>query len=591
VSTLPGQVDEGRAAATFCATLVDEWVRAGVRFGVVSPGSRSTPMALALAADERIELVVRLDERSASFLALGMGLSTGVPAVLLTTSGTAAAEVHAAVVEAHQAGVPLLVCTADRPPELHGVGAPQTIEQRGLYGRAVRLEHDPGVPSGAGRSWWRSLGARAFAAAVAHPIGPGPVHLNLPFAEPLDGLPGELPVGRVDGGPWHRVGTAVRRSADGESVVGGLLRNARRPLLVVGARPPSEIRSLATAGHFAVLADPRSGLRSCPGDVVATADALLRDPGFREAHEPDLVIRIGEAWASKVVNAWLDETAARGVPHILVDPYGDWRDPGRTAGHVVPDLGALLAERPRTAPSFVESWLASEHVAQEAIDSTLEQLGATGELCDPAIARMLTLVPGVGALVVSSSMPVRDLEWFSRPAGHYPVAYANRGANGIDGVVSTAVGVARGWRSAGRKGEVVAVVGDLAFLHDASALVRPAGSPDRVGIVVVDNRGGGIFSYLAQARSVAEERYEQLFGTPQAVDPADLARSAGCNVTVVEHPGDLEPALGGLVRSLEAGEQPVVVCRTDRARGPAVHDALNAAVARALGEVGGLVRP
>ncbi len=191
-------------AATFCATLVDEWARAGLTDAVVSPGSRSTPMALALAADDRLRLHVFVDERSAAFFALGIGLRTGAPALTLTTSGTAAAELHPAVIEAHHAGIPLLAVTADRPPEAHGVGAPQTIEQGDLYGRAVRWRADPGVPDPAASPSWRSLAARAVAEARGAGGRPGPVHLNLAFREPLVGRPGPLPPGRVGARPGTR---------------------------------------------------------------------------------------------------------------------------------------------------------------------------------------------------------------------------------------------------------------------------------------------------------------------------------------------------------------------------------------------------
>lgn len=572
MSTLPGSV-----AATFCATLVDEWARAGARFAVICPGSRSTPMALALAADERIDVAVRLDERSAAFLALGIGRASGVPAILLTTSGTAAAEAHAAVVEAHQGCVPMLVCTADRPPELHSVGAPQTISQRGLYAGAVRLELDAGVPSEVGRRWWRSFASRAVAETTTSPNGPGPVHVNLPFAEPLDGAPGELPPGRPDAAPWHRVVASAPAHSHDEGL-DRILGSAQRPLVVAGGRAPVALAEAFLAAGVPVLADPRSGLRRARGQVIAAADALLRDGDFADEHEPDLVLRLGEAWASKVVNSWLDATAGRGVPHVLVDPYGEWRDPGRAVGIVVRGLGGPAPAEPEAG--WAASWHSAEQRAQETLDTVLADRSAAGELTEPFVARQLASTAGLGTVVAASSMPVRDLEWFSRPSESYPTVFSNRGANGIDGVVSTTIGVARALGA--RSGAVVGLVGDLAFLHDVSALVRPAGTTDPCGLVVVDNRGGGIFSYLPQAASVPADRFEALFGTPQQADPAELARAAGCAVTVVERPDDLAPALEALVTAIGRGEQPVVVCRTDRARGVAVHDELNAAVAAAL---------
>ncbi|HLI44597.1 MAG TPA: 2-succinyl-5-enolpyruvyl-6-hydroxy-3-cyclohexene-1-carboxylic-acid synthase [Acidimicrobiales bacterium] len=586
----------GSVQATFCAALVDEWWRCGVRHAVICPGSRSTPMALALAADGRLRLQVRLDERSAAFVALGIGLESGRPAVLCTTSGTAAAEVHAAVVEAHQARVPLIVVTADRPPELHGVGAPQTIDQRGLFAGALRYECDPGVPTIELVRTWRSLGARLAAEAVAGPSGPGPVHLNLPLRDPLDGEPGALPAGRPNGRPWHEVhpGRHVLEPA-GAGRLAELVRAARRPLLIAGARSgrPGHLSRAAASLGWPLLADPRSGARSLGGNgdpvVVAAADAILRHRPSAERLCPDLVVVLGEASASKVVGGWLDGAAGAGATTVLVDPFGEWRDPGRKADLVLragPDevLDALCACAPNGAPAgWLDAWRRAEAVAQSALGAAFEELRASGELTEPAIARGVARHPGVGTVVVASSMPIRDLEWFSEPRAGYPAVVANRGANGIDGVVSTACGVAASVAGAGREAAVVGLVGDLAFLHDLSALVElgaPAARP--LGLVVVDNGGGGIFSYLPQATSVDRDRFELLFGTPPASSVADLAGGAGWEVTEARDAEGLERGLDHLAGQLAGDRAAALVCHTDRQRSVEVHEALHAAVAAAL---------
>jgi 2-succinyl-5-enolpyruvyl-6-hydroxy-3-cyclohexene-1-carboxylate synthase len=574
--------------------LVDELARAGVRHAVVCPGSRSTPLAMALAADERMRLHVRLDERSAAYFALGIGLESGLPACLLTTSGTAAAEVHAAVVEAHHARVPLIVCTADRPPELHEVGAPQTVEQANLYAGTMRFACDLGVPDPAAAGSWRPLASRLFAEACAAPEGPGPVHLNVAFREPLDAPPGEAPPGRRDGRPWHSV-EAARPFPD--PVLAEVLATARQPLIVAGARCGDPELLLATARRgIPLLADPRSGCRQVkrPAPVVAAADALLRSTSFAAAHRPDLVIRLGESWASKIVNSWLDEGAAAGALHVLVDPFGEWRDPGRQVAKVLRarpgDLlrGLLAVEDARPVdPAWTSSWQGAEAVAQRALGDCLDELGEAGELVEPLVARALATAPGVGTLLVASSMPIRDLEWFSAPRPAYPRVLANRGANGIDGVVSTTLGVAAS-RAVGDGGPVIGLVGDLAFLHDLTALLRAAAGPEPsgrpCGIIIVDNGGGGIFSFLSQARSVERSRFEQLFGTPQATDVAEHARAAGCPVVDLDgskgFTSELEAWLAQVGRA--TGPPPVLVCRTDRARNVEVHEELNSAVARAL---------
>ena len=337
--------------ATFAATLVDEWVRAGVRDAVVCPGSRSTPLALALSERGELRVHVRLDERGAAFYALGCALAGGRPAVVCTTSGTAAAELHAGVVEAHHAGVPLVVCTADRPPALHGVGAPQTIEQRGLYASAVGWSFEPGVPDASGAAGWRSIGARSVAEALSGPRGPGPVHLNLAFADPLVGAAGDLPPGRAEGAPWHAVHPAMREPS-GEDLAASIARwGRRRGLLVVGADggSPEDVYGLAEVLGWPVLADPRSGCRLRHAASVGAADAVLRDPAVRAALEPEVVVLLGAPWASKVLGAFVAESAGHGASVVAVERWGRWSDPDRVVGEHWPvDPDAWL--RGRVAP-------------------------------------------------------------------------------------------------------------------------------------------------------------------------------------------------------------------------------------------------
>jgi 2-succinyl-5-enolpyruvyl-6-hydroxy-3-cyclohexene-1-carboxylate synthase len=533
--------------ATFCATLVDEWVRGGVTHAVVSPGSRSTPLALALADDGRVRLHVHHDERAAAFLALGIGVASGVPAVVLTTSGTAAVELHPAVVEASQAGVPMLVCTADRPPELQSVGAPQTVDQAHLFGRAPRWFADPGVADEAAAGTWRSLAARALAEATG--AWPGPVHLNLPFREPLVGTAGPLPEGRV--AAWHTAShpEAFERfelpPGRGVLVAGG------------GVRRPDAVLALADRLGWPVLADPRSGCR-VPGQVAAF-DALLRVPGFAEEHRPDVVVRLGSPPASKVLAAW------SGAHEIAVAPT--WIDPDHRAATVVlgdPSAWCDAVVGEQAPDGWASSWRDADAAAQRAID---DALAAHAAVTEPFVAR--TVAAAATQLVVASSMPVRDVEWYA-PPGTGCTAFANRGANGIDGVVSTAVGVALG---SGRP--VTALVGDVAFLHDANALLGLADRGVDVTVVVVDNRGGGIFSFLPQATALPPERFELLFGTPHDVDLAALAGAHGLPVTTVTAPADLRGALAG------SGPR-VVLVPTDRAANVAVHEAVHAAVAASV---------
>ncbi|HZB76534.1 MAG TPA: 2-succinyl-5-enolpyruvyl-6-hydroxy-3-cyclohexene-1-carboxylic-acid synthase, partial [Solirubrobacteraceae bacterium] len=318
------------ATTAFARALVDEWARAGVQEACLAPGSRSAPLALALAGDDRIRVHVHLDERSAAFFALGTAKASGSPAVVLCTSGTAAANFHPAVLEASHARTPVIVCTADRPPELRDTGAGQTVDQLDLYGRAVRWFCQVGVPGdhpGAATAW-RSIAARAVAESVGPPAGP--VHLNLAFREPLvpTGAPLVDAPGRPDGRPWTSV-TRPTRAPDEQTVarIAAAVREQPRGLIVAGwgsDAPAAAVDRVAAAAGWPVLADPISGLRQGP-HAVSTYEALLRSPGFAERHRPDLVLRLGAAPTSKPLSRWLGPDVAQ----LLVDPDAAWLDPSR----------------------------------------------------------------------------------------------------------------------------------------------------------------------------------------------------------------------------------------------------------------------
>jgi 2-succinyl-5-enolpyruvyl-6-hydroxy-3-cyclohexene-1-carboxylate synthase len=546
-------------AATFCATLVDEWIEHGVRVAVIAPGSRSTPLALALAARSELVPHVLHDERSASFVALGVGLASGVPAILLCTSGTAATHFHAAVVEAHLSGVPMLVCTADRPPELRDVGAPQTIDQTKLYGDVVRWFHDPGIADVVAAPTWRGLAAHAFALATG--ARPGPVHLNLPFREPLVGVAAPLParrgVGRVSSSP------ELHADAVGRQEVLDLC-DGRRGVIVAGrgCGRPRAVHELAVQAGWPIVADARSGLRHLADVAVSAADHVLRDAAFAAEMQPEVVLRLGEPPASKVLNQWL---ARADAPQVHVGASPSWTDPdGILSKRIEADPSMLcrdLTARIETTSSpWLESWLTAEREAQLALDVALRD----APLTEPAVARWLaTMLPELARLVVSSSMPIRDIEWFGLiPEG--VVVFSNRGANGIDGVVATAIGVA-----AATMLPTAVLIGDVAFLHDSSSLTALASRGLDVRIVVVDNDGGGIFSFLPQASSLASDRFELLFGTPHGTDIPALALAHGLRTRTVA-------TLDELRHALSAPGPSVTHVRSNRAANVATHDRLNA---------------
>ena len=582
----PGATRPADVQAAFCAVLVDEWARAGVSDAVVAPGSRSTPLVIALDADPRIRVHVVLDERSAGFAALGIGLSSGRPAVVATTSGTAAVELHPSVVEAHQAGVPLIAATADRPPELHHVGAPQTVEQEGLFARAVRFAVSLGVAELDAAASWRPVASRLVAEALGGPSGPGPVHVNLAFREPLigDAAAVAAPPGRAGAAPWHTVGRSRAGSEAPDDAVELLASRAGgRGLVVAGAGcgAPGELVDAAAALGWPVLADPRSGCRVGSSQVVAAADALLRVPSIATGWVPDVVVRAGAPWASKVMSQWIAALPAE-TAQVLCDPWGRWQDPERTASAVVgTDGSALLAAAAGRAPdagsgsTWSLQWARAEAAAQAALDDLLSP-GGRFELSEPGAARALTgsCQPGT-RLVVSSSMPIRDVEWYG-PVEQRAQVLSNRGANGIDGVLSTAVGV-----GVADPGPVAVLLGDLAFLYDAGALLWAGARDLSLTVVVVDNGGGGIFSFLPQAASMTPERFERYWGTPHGVDVGAVASAYGMEASVVETRGDLDRVVAGVGKPGVS----VAVVRSDRRLNVEAHESLNEAVTAAVGAV------
>lgn len=560
------------ATTAFARALVDEWARHGITDACIAPGSRSAPLALALASDERIRLHVHLDERAASFFALGLAKASGTPSVLLCTSGTAAANFHPAVLEASHARVPMIICTADRPPELRDTGAGQTVDQLHLFGRAVRWFHDAGVPTdrpGVGAEW-RALASRAVAEALGSPAGP--VHLNVPFREPLvaTGEPLVDAPGRAGDRPWTARAPGVRAPSVGMlDALSHLVADTPRGLVVAGwgagVRPQTVLRFAEAAG-WPVLADPISGLR-VPG-TVSTYDPLLRNDGFAAARRPDVVLRVGGPLTNSVSTKWLDAA----VGQVVVDPDGAWLDPLHAAsGRMEADPELLLSTLADAIDVLVDddwlgAWRDADVAARHAIDSLID---GWDEPFEGRIARdVYATVPLDGSLVVASSMPVRDVESFAAPRDGIRV-HANRGVNGIDGFVSTALGIA-----AGSDSPSVALLGDLCFLHDTNGLVGAVERGIDLTFVVVDNGGGGIFSFLPQAG--LPEHFETLFGTPQAVDVAALARVYGIDVVEAERGTDVAPALHD---AIARGGVQVLRVRTDRATNVTRHREVWQAVA------------
>ena len=589
-------MDATNPSHALALVLVDELARGGISDAVLAPGSRSTALAMAFHDDPRIRLHVEIDERSAAFLALGIARATGRPAPVVVTSGSAVANLHPAVIEADTGHVPLLLLTADRPPELRHTGANQAIDQVGIFGRSTRWQVDLGVPEDreGANALWRSSTCRAIAAALGDGQAPaGPVQVDLPFREPtvpltddgrsavagpyaaaLEGRPGQA--------PWARTTLAPRRMEDEElRGLAGRLLATERGLVVVGATTPMSgvaraagaIHDLARATGWPVLAEPSSGVRTDPCTVLTHASLLLSHPQVARWGTPDLVLRIGRTGLSRE----LDEVLTARVPQLLLGAEGSWDDPQRSIGErLVADVPATCASLAvalglPTSSAWGDRWRALDAAAGTAVGAILDRDDVPSE---PRTARdVVASVPATSTLVVASSMPIRDVDRFAvpRPDVHL---IANRGASGIDGFVSTALGVAL--TAAG--GPVIALTGDLSLLHDANGFLLAADAAHLdVTFVVVDNDGGGIFSFLPQARFPGS--FERVFGTPHGREVAALARLHELGYTEVTAASRLPVALAA---AIDAGGVQLVHVRTDRAANVALHRELTAAVHAAV---------
>jgi 2-succinyl-5-enolpyruvyl-6-hydroxy-3-cyclohexene-1-carboxylate synthase len=552
--------------ASFCAVIVDGWISQGVRHAMIAPGSRSTPLALAIVARTEIHVEVFHDERSAAFAALGVGLATGQPAVLLCTSGTAAAHFHAAVIESSLSHVPLLVVTADRPPELKDVGAPQTIDQTKLYGGAVRWFHDPGVADIAASGSWHSLARQSYASTVG--VNSGPVHLNLPFREPLAGKAIELSSDQ----PIRAQILGSIGLSDSEIQQAVALLENRKGIIIAGrgCGDASAISELAVSLGWPVLADSRSGCQGISESVVHF-DSLIRCQAFVEKHVPEVVLRIGESPSSKVLNQYVTKSRAF---QVHVSAFENTFDAdSQVSMHISCDpttfcRGISRLIKAASDPNHLSQWVSADQKARAIIAK--EFASSKNALSAPQVAFVSRASLSTGDnLFVSSSMPVRDLEWFGGDCSLLHV-FSNRGANGIDGVIASAIGVAIATRQ-----KTLVLLGDVAFLHDSSSLTALADRDVDLKIVVTDNDGGGIFHYLPQAEIVSEQVFEKLFGTPHQTDLVRLAqahRLATFDCDSVEQ----------LQKSLSTAGSCVIRVRTDRVSEVAIHQQLHELVSSAI---------
>jgi 2-succinyl-5-enolpyruvyl-6-hydroxy-3-cyclohexene-1-carboxylate synthase len=549
--------------------LIEELVRSGVDCFCIAPGSRSAPLALAVARRAANKAHVHFDERGAAFFALGHARATGRPAVVITTSGTAVANLLPAVVEASMDGVPLLLLTADRPPELRAAGANQTIDQPGIFGRYIRWQFDLPCPDEKIPLATLLTTADQAVFRAQHPH-PGPVHLNCMFREPLGPQPAAFPRRALLAplASWVKTARPFTRYAVPRTSVGPaeaatlakLFKNARSGLLVVGrlpgGQPDRALRALIRALGWPVFADVQSGLRGADiPEAITHADLLLLAPVLRERCRPDVVLHIGGGLVSRRVTDFLKESEPK--DYVLVHPGPARLDPAHQVSlRVMADsetfCTALAKRLPRRAAhTSLALWRRADAVAAAVLDRHMAQAGKLGA---PAIARWLaTALPAGHALLLGNSMPIRNMNMFAPTVAPHRVV-ANRGASGIDGLIATAAGFATGASQ-----PVTALLGDLALLHDLNSLALLAAGKQPVVLLVINNDGGGIFSFLPVAQSGAA--FERFFGTPHGLTFAAAAQQFGLAYAAPATMPDLQAAY----RVACAGKRPALLeVRTDR---------------------------
>ena len=589
-----------RAAHAFVGAFVDELARAGVRHACIAPGSRSTPLAMMFAEHPRIRTWMHLDERSGAFFALGLARATLNPVALVCTSGTAAANFYPAIVEANAAGIPLVVLTADRPHELRDVGAGQTVDQNQLYGSHVKWFVDVAPPEATASMlrYSRTLASRSVG--TAQSASPGPVHLNFPFREPLlpvsidapKGLSAEDQLawtGRANNSPWVRVSrSSSHPGADVIDRLAARLAAAERPLIVCGPQQDDslapQLADLACRIGAPLLADALSQARWGSHDrsnLIDRYDAVIRHPRAAESLSPDFILRIGAIPTSKALYQWIESASA---PLVVVDP-ARWPDPSLRAHEMVRADATLLCTSlnagipPRRADgdnhsAWLKRWQSANDIAGGAIVEYSTSLAEPFE--GNALAEIVAALPDRATLFVSSSMPVRDLDTFGEGDARLIRVMSNRGANGIDGVISSALGAAAA-SAESEGGPLVLAIGDIAFYHDMNGLLAAKLHSLDATIVIINNDGGGIFSFLPQASSA--KYFEMLFGTPHGLNFEPAAELYGASYTKAK---DIE----GLRRAVTAGVKGrglhIVEYTTDRARNVILHREATGAVARAL---------
>ena len=569
----------------FAGAFVDELARSGLRHVCICPGSRSTPLTISFARHPDIRTWVHLDERSAAFFALGMARALREPVALVCSSGTATANFFPAIVEARYDMLPLMALTADRPPEATDWGALQTIDQAQLYGSHPKWSVNMPPPEATTElmAYVRSMACRAYATAASPPAGP--VHINFPFREPLEPevVPADFPQeianpdeqswsGRTDGRPMTAAFHAQTqpRPEDIRRLAAETL-SVERGVIVCGPQPDPALAGVAVElGRrlgFPILADALSQLRCGPHDkslVIDNYDVFMRDHDIAASLEPEVVVRLGALPVSKPLTQYLERH--KSARHILVDESVDWRDPFRLTSQIWQldpvafcEAAALVVEERTGKSNWSGRWLQLAEASREATD---RQLGAHDGMFEGKVfSELARLLPQEAVVFAGNSMSIRDLDTFFPSSDNLVRFMANRGASGIDGVVSTALGVA-----AACDKRVVLVLGDISMYHDMNGLLAAKSHNLNATIIVLNNNGGGIFSFLAQAEY--EEVFEPYFGTPHGLTFRAAAEMYGLSYVLAEDWDRFGKALG---ESLAGPGTTIIEVPGDRQKNVALH--------------------
>ncbi len=531
-------MSEREILSNYVYKIVASIIQNGVEDVVISPGSRSTPLAYAFSSIEDVKVYRQVDERSAAFFALGIAKAKQKPVALLCTSGTAAANYYPAIVEAKYSRVPLIVITADRPHELREVGAPQAINQIRLYGEQVKWSAEFPIPDGAEQTlpFIERHVARAINIANTSPLGP--VHLNVPFREPLlIDFKKQLPTVHFKGSFLSE----IVPTDEGKNLLSEIINNTKKGFIIVGELAlGTDLRYMwefVRKVKWPVLVESLSNMRTnipedCKEYLVATYDALLKDEQLRENLSPETVIRFGAQPVSKFLTILLNQSQPKN--YVVVDEDPMFRDSTSVSTHFIhASVGSWMSEisvQSNLDNSYLSSWQESEVIAVKYIRDYVKKESDEGAM----VRLLLEHLPNGSDLFVSSSMPIRDIDTFLLPTERDIQIFANRGANGIDGVMSTAIGFSQGRIDR----NMYLLIGDLAFLHDVNALIATRYQSCKITVVVLNNDGGGIFSYLPQ--STVKEYYEDLFGTPTALQFEQVANMYDMNYEQIKELDEME---------------------------------------------------